>query len=125
MFSNNTFCNLLTRNSPGTSQEQSPVVKTKHKETKKRHPYQDSSSEDSDDADDSDTPTHKSPRVNSHHSCVQLSTAPAHGDDDKVSIPDEEEMNKNLKSSNDDGEDDFKELAPEINKEEGLGEPMQ
>ena len=34
-------------------------------------------------------------------------------------------MNKNLKSSNDDGEDDFKELAPEINKEEGLGEPMQ
>ena len=104
MFSNNTFCNLLTRNSPprnspGTSQEQSPVVKTKHKETKKRHPYQDSSSEDSDDADNSDTATHKNPRVNSHHSCVQLSTAPAHGDDDKVSIPDEEEMNKNLKPS--------------------------
>ena len=120
MFSNNTFCNLLT-----SSQEQSPVVKTKHKETKKRHPYQDSSSEDSDDSDDRDTPTHKSPRVNSHHSWVQLSTAPAHGDDDKVSIPDEEEMNKSLKSSNDDEEDDFKELAPEINREEGLGEPMQ
>ena len=50
-------------------------------------------------------------------------------DDDKVSIPDEEEMNRNLKalewesddnnSGKDDGEDDFKDLTPELNKEEG------
>ena len=53
-------------------------------------------------------------------------------DDDKVSIPDEEEMNKNLKALEwesddnnsgkdgiDDGEDDFKDLTPELNKEEG------
>ena len=57
--------------------------------------------------------------VNSHHSCVQSSTA--HRDDDKVSISDEEEMNRNLealqresdeknsgKDGIDDGEDDFK-----------------
>ena len=66
------------------------------------------------------------------------SAAPAHRDNDKVSIPDEEEMNKNLralqweshdnnsgKDGIDDGEDDFKELAQELNKEEGLGEPVQ
>ena len=65
------------------------------------------------------------------------SAAPAHRDNDKVSIPDEEEMNKNLralqleshdnnsgKDGIDDGEDDFKELAQELNKEEGLGEPV-
>ena len=53
-------------------------------------------------------------------------------DDDKVSIPDEEEMNRNLKALEwesddnnsgkdgiDDGEDDFKYLTPELNKEEG------
>ena len=69
-------------------------------------------------------PTHKSPRVNLHHSCVQSSKAPAHRHDDKVSIPDEEEMKRNLKGvqwgsnkSNcgkdgiNGGEDDFKELA--------------
>ena len=65
------------------------------------------------------------------------SAAPAHRDNDKVSIPDEEEMNKNLralqweshdndsgKDGIDDGENDFKELAQELNKEEGLGEPV-
>ena len=69
---------------------------------------------------------------------MQSSTAPAHRDDDKVSIPDEEEMNRNLKgrqwesgdnnSGKDeigDGEDDFNELDQELNKEEGLGEPVQ
>ena len=53
-------------------------------------------------------------------------------DDDKVSIPDEEEMNRNSKALEwesddnnsgkdgiDDGEDDFKDLTPELNKEEG------
>ena len=66
-------------------------------------------------------------------------TRPAnHRDDDKVSIPDEEEMNRNLKvlqwesddsnsskDGNDDGDDDFKELAQQLNEEEGLGEPVQ
>ena len=62
----------------------------------------------------------------------------AHRDDDKVRIPDEEGINRNLKAlqqESDDnnnsrdgtghGEDDFKELAQELNKEERLGEPMQ
>ena len=53
-------------------------------------------------------------------------------------MPDKEEMNRNLKALQwesddnnsgkdgiDDGEDNFKELAQELNKEEGLGEPMQ
>ena len=115
-----------------SSQEQFLVVKTIHKETRKRHYHEVSSSEDFEDSDGNDTPTHKSPKVNSHHSCVQ-STAPAHRDDDKVSIPDEEEMNRNLRvlqwksdGSNsgkvgiDDGEVDFKELAQELNKEEGF-----
>ena len=99
------------------------MVKTRNKETRKRHQHEVSSSEDSHDLDDNDTPTHKSPKVNSHHSCVQ-SAAPAHRDDDKVSIPDEEEINWNLKALQwvsgdnisskdgiDDVEDDFKELA--------------
>ena len=53
-------------------------------------------------------------------------------------MPDKEEMNRNLKTLQwesddnnsgkdgiDDGEDNFKELAQELNKEEGLGEPVQ
>ena len=80
-----------------SSHEQFLVVKTRHKEIRKRHHYQVSSSEDFDDSDDSDTPTHKSPRINFHDSYVQLSTAPVQGDDDKVSIPDEEKNNRNLK----------------------------
>ena len=53
-------------------------------------------------------------------------------------MPDKEEMNRNLKALQwesdddnsgkdgiDDGEDNFKELAQELNKEEGLGEPVQ
>ena len=151
----NTFCDQLTnltsilrhdvkveqtsRGSSSTScQEQSLVVKTKQKETRKRHHHKVSSSDDSDDSDGNYMPTHKSPKVNSLHICGQ-SPAPAnHRDDDKVSIPDEEEMNRNLKAlqwesddnnsskvGNDDGDDDFKELAQELNKEERLGEPVQ
>ena len=145
----NTFCNQLTNSisilthnvnaeqtstgsSSTSSQEKSLVVKTRHKKTRKRHHHEVSSSEDSDDA-----PTHKSPKVNFHHSCVQ-SAAPAHRNDDKVSLPDEEEMNRNLRvlqwesdynnSGNDGtdyGEDDFKDLTQELNEEEGLGEPEQ
>ena len=55
------------------------------------------SSEDFDDSEDNDMPIHKSPRVNPHHICVQSSTAAAHRDDDKVSTPDDEDMNRNLK----------------------------
>ena len=33
--------------------------------------------------------------------------------------------NNSNKDGIDDGEDDFKELAQELNKEEGLGEPVQ
>ena len=150
----NTFCNQLTNftsilthnvnveqtlrgSSSTSSQEQSLVVKTRHIETRKRHHHEVSSTEDSDDSDGNDMPILKSPKLDSHHSCVQ-SAAPAHRDNDKVSIPDEEEMNRNLKvlqweSDNnnshkdgiDDGEDDFKELSQELNKEEGLGEPVQ
>ena len=113
------------------------MVKTRHKETRKRRHHEVSSSEDSDDS-DNDPSTHKSPRVYFHHSCVQSSTAPAHRDDDKIGIPDEGEMNRNLKalqwkcdcskSSNcgiDDREDGFKELTQELNKEKGLAEPVQ
>ena len=50
------------------------------------------------DLDGNDTPTHNSPRVNSHHSCVQSSAPAHHRDDDKVSIPNEKEMNRNLKA---------------------------
>ena len=69
---------------------------------------------------------------------MKSSTVPAHREDDKVSILDKEKMNKNLKvlqwESNDnnsgkdgvhDGEDDFEELAQEVNKEKGLDEPVQ
>ena len=62
---------------------------------------------------------------------MQSLTASAYRDDDKVSIQDEEVMNMNLKAllwesdnSNrskdrtDDAEDDRKELAQELNKEE-------
>ena len=70
-----------------SSQEQSLVVKTRHKETRKSHHPEVSSLKNSDDSDSNNTPTHKSPMINSHHSCVQSSTAPAHIDDDKVSIP--------------------------------------
>ena len=140
----NTFCNQLTNlttiltynvnvnqtsrsSSPTSSKELSLVVKSRHKEVGKRHHHKVSSSEDSDDSDGNDTPTHKSPKVKSHHSCV-LSAAPAQRGDDKLSIPDEEEMGRILRAlhweSNDnnrgkdgidDGEDDFKELAQEIN----------
>ena len=150
----NTFCDQLTNlnsilthnvdlnrpqgSSSSFSQEQSLVVTTRHKKTRKRHHHEVSSLEDSDDSDGNDTPSHKSTKFNSHHSFVQ-SAAPAHKDDDKVSIPDEEEMNRNLialqwesdnsnsgKEGIDDGEDeDFKELAQELNKEKGLGEPVQ
>ena len=112
------------------------MVKTRQKETMDYH--KGSSSEDSDDSDDNDTSTHKSPRVNSLHSCVQSLATGHYRDDDKVSIPDEEEMNRNLKALQwesddnnsgkdglDDGEDDFKELAQELNKEERLGVPVQ
>ena len=120
MFSNidkltNTFCNQLTnltsvlthnvtvkqtsRGSSSTSfQEKSLVVKTRHKETKKRHHHKVSSSEDSDNSDGNDTPSHKSPEVNSHYSCVQSATLAQRDDDDKVSIPDGEKMNKNLRA---------------------------
>ena len=67
------------------------------------------------------------------------SSAPEYRDDDKVSIPDDEETNRNTKAlqwessnSNKDGKDeignggdDFKELDQELNKEEGLGGPVQ
>ena len=128
----------LRGSSPTFCHEQPLVVKTRQKETRKKHNHDDSSSEDSDDSDDNDTPTLKSPRVNSHHSCVKSSIVPAHREDDKVSIPDKEKMYKNLKvlqweSNNNnigkdgihDGEDDFEELAQEVNKEKGLVEPVQ
>ena len=84
---------------------------------------------------DDDKPTHKCLTGNSHRSCLQSSTAPPHRDVDKVSMPDEERLNRNLKalqweSDNsakngiDDGKDNFKELAQELNKE-GLGEPVK
>ena len=63
---------------------------------------------------------------------MKSSTAPANrGDDDKVSILDKGEINRNLialqresddnnsgKDGIEDGEDDFKELTQEINKED-------
>ena len=137
-----TFCNQLTnltsilkhnvnvektsRGSSLTSSQEQSVVKTWQKEIIKKHHHEVSSSEDSDDSDGNDTPTHKNPMVNSHYSCVQ-SSAPAHRDDDKVSIWDEEEMNRSLKALQwesdvnnsgkdgiDDAEDDFKELSQEL-----------
>ena len=68
---------------------------------------------------------------------MQSSEVAHHRDDDKESITDEEEKNKNLKAlqwasddnnsgknGTDDGEDDFKEFAQELNKEEKLGVPV-
>ena len=86
--------------------------------------------------------SHKSPRVNFHHSPVskgQSSIPLVQWDDDKVSVSDESEVNRNWRAlqgkSNDnnsdkdgivDGEDnDFKKLALELHKEEGLGEAVQ
>ena len=60
-----------------SSEEQSLVVKTRHKETRKMHHHEVSSLEDCDDSDENYAPTHKSPRINSHDSCVQSSTAAA------------------------------------------------
>ena len=70
--------------------------------------------------------------------CILPSTVPTHRDDDKVSIPNEVEMNSDLEAlqwesdDNNSGKDgiydkevDFKELTLELNKEEGLGEPVQ
>ena len=53
-------------------------VKTRYKETRKRHHHE--ASEVSDDVDDNDTPSHKSPRLNSQ-SYVQSLAASAHRDD--------------------------------------------
>ena len=68
---------------------------------------------------------------------MQSSEVAHYRDDDKESITDEEEKNKNLKAlqwasddnnsgknGTDDGEDDFKEFAQELNKEEKLGVPV-
>ena len=83
----NTFCDQLknltyilkhnvnveqtSRGSSSTaSKEQSLVVRTRHKETRKSHHHEVSSFEGSDDSNDNDTPTHKNPGVNSHHNCV-------------------------------------------------------
>ena len=70
--------------------------------------------------------------------CILPSTVPTHRDDDKVSIPNEVEMNSDLEAlqwesdDNNSGKDgiydkevDFKELTLELNKEEGLGESVQ
>ena len=113
------------------------MVKIRHKETQKRHHHEVSSSEVSDNSNGNDTPTHKSPKVSSHHNCVQ-SAAPAHRDGDKLIIPDKEKMNRNLrafqweyddnnsgKDGIDAGENDFKKLVQELNEEEGLSEPVQ
>ena len=67
-----------------------------------------------------------------------VTSTSASRDDDKVSVPDEEEMNTNLKvlqwesdnnnsgnDGSDDGDDYFKELAQLLNKEEGLGRPVE
>ena len=68
----NTFCNQLTNlisilmHNVNFEQEKSLVVKTRHKETRKKHHHKVPSSEDSDDSDGNDTLTHKSPKVNSH-----------------------------------------------------------
>ena len=80
-------------------------------------------------------PTHKSNRLKSHHRSLQ--SLAAYRYDDKGSIPHEEKINNNLKALQwesddnnsgedliDDGEDDLKELAQELNKEEGLGESV-
>ena len=59
----------ISRGSSSTfSQEQSLVVKNRQKETEKRNHHEVSFWEDSDDLDGNDTPTIKSPSVNSLHS---------------------------------------------------------
>ena len=83
-------------------------------------------------------PIRKIPRVNSNHSCVQSSTVSAHRDDDKITMPNDEEMNRTLKAllwksddnnsdkdGIDNGKNDFKDLAQELNKKEGLNELLQ
>ena len=107
------------------------MVKATHKETRKRHYHEASSSEDSDDSDRNNTFFYKSSTVK-FHSCSQSSTATSHKDNKTVSITDGEEMNRTLKALQgepddiDDREDDnFKELARKLNKEEGLGESVQ
>ena len=70
--------------------------------------------------------------------CILPSTVPTNRDDDKVSIPNEVEMNSDLEAlqwesddnnSRKDGiydkEVDFNQLTLELNKEEGLLEPVQ
>ena len=59
----------ISRGSSSTSsKEQSLVVKNRQKETETRNHHEVSFWEDSDDLDGNDTPTHKSPSVNSLHS---------------------------------------------------------
>ena len=100
--------------------------------------YEFLSSEDSNNSDDNYKPTHKSLSVNSPHSFVESSTAPVHRNDDKVSIQDEEEMNRNLKALQSESDSNnwqrwnwwrgswwFNELAQELNMKEGFGEPVQ
>ena len=100
------------------------MFNTRHKKTRKRHRHEVSFSEGFEDSNDNGTPTHNSPRINSHTNVC--SHQQHHRDDDKVSIPDEKETNRNLKAllwesdDNDNvkdgiggGEDDFKELAQE------------
>ena len=61
-----------------TSHEQSLVVKTRHNTIRKGYHNEVSSSEDSANSEDNNSPNHKSPRVNPHHSCVLSLAAPAH-----------------------------------------------
>ena len=83
--------------------------------------------------------SHKSTSAKSQ-SCVQSSKTPAHRNDDKVSIPDEEKMNRKLKVLqgkfddnksdkknwiDDREDDDVKVLTEKSKKEERLGEPVQ
>ena len=82
--------------SSAISQKQSLVVKTRHKDTRKRHHPQASSSKDSEDSNNNNTPSHRSTSINSQN-CVQSSTAPTHRNDDKKVLPDEKKMNRNLK----------------------------
>ena len=80
-----------------TSHEQTLVVSTRYKETRKMCYYEAYSSEDSDysddndyndDSDDNDMPSHERSKINLQN-CAHSSTAPAQRDDDKVTIPDE------------------------------------
>ena len=83
--------------SSAISQKQSLVVKTRHKDTRKRHHPEASSSKNSEDSNNNNyTPSHRRTSVNSQN-CVQSSTAPTHRSDDKKVLPDEKKMNWNLK----------------------------